>query len=193
MCNIYQRFSQRAFDCEYSTADLWERIKDWYNLETLEDLEVVSDSEDSEIENEEDTKDQDKYLFNQKLVYTLKKPQELDFWKKMNEFFLPWDEYGTMILERAGEGVDDDNESPYIDNFSQDLSSKHSTPEPIEDVQEEIKKPKIGETILKKKGKSTIAPSTIVPPSTPTVAATPSHKRKKPTRQQNTSRKSKRR
>ncbi|OMJ11592.1 hypothetical protein AYI70_g9622 [Smittium culicis] len=45
---------------------------------------------------------------------------EFNFWKTKSEFYLPWEDFGTEIVERACQGVTDDN-------FSDNLISNYSS------------------------------------------------------------------
>ncbi|PVV04742.1 hypothetical protein BB560_000749 [Smittium megazygosporum] len=161
---------------DISAQDLWSRLREWYDLEVLEELENDSDSE---LQNypEDKQKEQERENIKPRHIYTIERPDDPYFWKQEAEFCLPWDEYGVLILERAGEGVEEVF-SPSADGLSQDqLSSKYSTPEStFEEIEEEPAKPVLEEVVPKKKSKP-------VPPS----------KRKKYTRQSSYNKRPKRR
>ncbi|OMH82050.1 Riboflavin kinase [Zancudomyces culisetae] len=139
MMNIYLRFTQKLNDENVSIEQLWDRIKEWYNLDVLEDLEIDSDTEDSEV-NELGSKSvkrganasDGKYYSTKILLEPDIDYEDRDFWQKETEFVLPWDEYGAMMLERAVEGVNEDEEAPYSSPAEQELESQASiemTPE----------------------------------------------------------------
>ncbi|PVU93166.1 hypothetical protein BB559_003430 [Furculomyces boomerangus] len=122
MSNIYTRFTQRAIGYDITTEQIWNRIKDWYNLDVLEELATESESDFSSGEDYKSQKENNKEFMSNG-NYITETPQyfyeDRNFWKKKIEFFLPWDEYGSMIIERAGEGVEEE-----YDDYKKDTESR---------------------------------------------------------------------
>ncbi|OLY85566.1 hypothetical protein AYI68_g232 [Smittium mucronatum] len=132
MINIYQRFLIRATEKDYLISDLWDRISNWYDLNVLEELESESESDTAGLNsNIIDTPGLNSFSLDQSGDYNehfgkgISAP-EFNFWKIKAEFCLPWEDFGPQILERASQGVSDEN-------FNDTIIYNYSTSDENED------------------------------------------------------------
>ncbi|KAJ1933448.1 hypothetical protein FBU59_006027 [Linderina macrospora] len=91
------------------------------------------DEDDEDVDDEADGEDQHSPETNipPSSIGTVLDTSDPLFWRRANsEFALPWTEFGTMMVERAGAGVDDtDDMASAVDP----ASSKNVSPEPESD------------------------------------------------------------
>ncbi|KAJ1921884.1 hypothetical protein H4219_000230 [Mycoemilia scoparia] len=148
MINIYQRFISRIESDEISVKDLWNRLETWYNMEMLNEQELEDDEEEEAIKKQHipiiERCISEGMLFSDDVVGT----NPTNFWKKsVYEFNLPWQEFGEMMMERAGAQGDEDGTesvSAIADAASTISSVKAESPAPeIEPVTPAPKKRKV--------------------------------------------------
>lgn len=144
--NIYTRLMKRIGDVDISLDDVRKRLDTLFNMELLEEIEREDDEDDGDNtekknhqgEKKPKTKGGKKNKTPARSSSRLSKQEEkpktestnkvfmavpdLQFWKSkvQVEFSLPWADFGPMMVERAGAGINEET----------DDSSVHSSPKP---------------------------------------------------------------